>query len=233
VARSLAALLFGLFAFACATGALAETEPTPDPTDAEEQFLLGRRLVWGLEGTEKNESEGLKWMRKAAEQGHPRAQTQLGMAYQKGRGVRRDIDESIKWMRMAAEQGHPKAQFELGVYYRDGKGVPKDLVLGLMWMLLSQEKGSIGARIAAPGLLRRVEPRDRKEAWQLVYQWREAHGLPRYPPGSQKARLSTKPPGEPAAEPETPAEAEAQPKQQEGATPAEAPPQEGEAPPST
>jgi TPR repeat protein len=226
------ALLVGLLVIACAASALGETEAAPEPTDAEEQFELGRRFMWGLEGTEKDLRAGLKWLRLAAEQGHPRAQTQLGMAYQKARGVRRDIPESVKWMRMAAEQGHAKAQFELGVYYRDGKGVPKDQVLGLMWLLLSQERGGIASRVVAPGLARKLKPRDRKEAWKLVYQWRDIHGLPELRPRGAKSGAKETPPAEPAAGPETPADSEAAPKPPDDAGPAEAPPQEGDAPAS-
>ena len=232
VARSLVALLVGLLAIACAASALAEAEPAPEPTDAEGQFELGRRLAWGLEGTSKDPRAALKWFRLAADQGHPRAQTQLGMAYQKGRGVGRDIPESVKWMRLAAEQGHAKAQFELGVYYRDGKGVPRDEVLGLMWLLLSQERGGIASRMVAPGLARRLEPRDRKEAWKLVYQWRDIHGLPERSPRAAKSKSKESLPAETVAGPEPPADAEAAPKPQDGAEPAEAPLQESDAPPS-
>ncbi len=232
MARSLVALLVGFLAFACTTAAIAESEPAPNPTDAEEQFALGRRLAWGLEGSKKDPHSALVWFHKAAEQGHARAQTQLGMAYQKGRGTRRDIPESVKWMRKAADQAHAKAQFEMGVYYRDGKGVPRDQVLGLMWLILSQEKGGIAAKIVAPGLARGLKPRDRKEAWELVYQWREAHGLPRMPQRAAKSGAKAPPSAEPAAGPETPADSEAAPEPPDGATPAKAPPQASNAPAS-
>jgi TPR repeat protein len=226
------AILAGFLVFACARGALAETEPAPEPTDAEAQFERGKALMWGLDGVEKDPAAAIEWFHLAAEQGHPRAQTQLGMAYQLGRGVRRDLAESIKWMRKGADQGHPKAQFEMGVYYRDGKGVPKDPVLGLMWLLLSQQKGGIASRIVAPGLARRLKPRDRMEAWELVYQWREAHGLPRIPPRAAKTKAEATPAAEPAEGSETPADPETTPRPQDGATPTETPPREGDAPTS-
>jgi TPR repeat protein len=226
------ALLAGFLVFACARGALAETEPAPEPTDVEAQFELGMRLAWGLEGTRKDQRAALKWFHLAAEQGHSRAQTQLGMAYQQGRGTERDFYESVKWMRKSAEQGHPKAQFEMGVYYRDGKGVQRDKVLGLMWLLLSQQKGGIASRIVAPALARGLKPRDRSEAWELVYQWREAHGLPRIPPRAAKSETKATTPAEPAPGSETSADSEPAPEPQDGATPAEAPPQEGDAPAS-
>jgi hypothetical protein len=83
--------------------------------------------------------------------------------------------------------------------------------------------------MVAPGLARRLKPRDRKEAWKLVYQWREIHGLP-----SRAAKSGSRepPPAEPAAGPETPADSQAAPNPSDGAAPAEAPPQEGDAPAS-
>ncbi len=95
-----------------------------------------------------------------------------------------------------------------------------------MWLILSQEKGGIAARLVAPGLARRLKPRDRKEAWELVYQWREAHGLPRNPPPKPKARLV--PRGSLKKKPKPPADSEAEPEPQEGATRVEVPPQESE-----
>jgi hypothetical protein len=135
-------------------------------------------------------------------------------------------------MRKAADQGHPKAQFEMGVYYRDGKGVLRDEVLGLMWLLLSQQKGGIASRVVAPGLARRLKPRDRQEAWELVYQWRVAHGLPKIPPRAAKARAKETTEAEPAAGSEPPADSETAPKPQDGATSKEAPPPESGAPDS-
>ena len=75
--------------------------PASPPKKSRRGFGRGRRLAWGLEGTKQDPRAALKWFRLAAEQGHPRAQTQLGMAYQKGRGVGRDLPESVKWMRKA------------------------------------------------------------------------------------------------------------------------------------
>ena len=99
-----------------------------------------------------------------------------------------------------------------------------------MWLLLSQERGGIASRMVAPGLARRLKPRDRKEAWKLVYQWRDIHGLPELQSRAAKSGSKTTPPAEPAAEADTPAEPEAAQKPQDGAGPVEAPPQEGDAP---
>jgi TPR repeat protein len=158
-------------------------------TDPEEQFEIARRYQLGKSGTEENQEEAAKWFRKAAEQGHARAQTNLGMSYYYGRGVPRDETESLRWLRKAAEQNHPKAQFELGVAYRDGKGVPQDKVRAMMWMILSAGQGGIAARVVGGGLSRSLTPEARQEARMLARQWRESHGLPRVP-GRQPAAES-------------------------------------------
>ena len=49
-------------------------------------------------------------MKKAAEQGDPECQYELGNAYDCGKGVEPDLEESVKWYRLAAEQGHKYAK---------------------------------------------------------------------------------------------------------------------------
>ena len=70
----------------------------------------------------------------AAEQGDATAQVDLGLMYNTGKGVPKDVVEAVRWLRMAAEQGHAKAQFYLGLMYAQGKGVPKDDVQAYAWM---------------------------------------------------------------------------------------------------
>jgi TPR repeat protein len=70
--------------------------------------------------------------RKAAEQGHASAQSNLGYMYDNGEGVPEDDVEAVKWFRKAADQGNASAQYYLGVMYANGRGVPEDDVpLGL------------------------------------------------------------------------------------------------------
>lgn len=62
----------------------------------------------------------------AAEAGDAAAQFQMGVAYDNGYGVRRDLTEAAKWYERAAEQGHAAAQTSLGSLYENGEGVPQD-----------------------------------------------------------------------------------------------------------
>jgi len=61
-----------------------------------------------------------------AEQGNVRAQFNLGVMYEVGRGVKQDYFEAVKWFRKAAEQGVARAQLNLGVHYYQGHGVRQD-----------------------------------------------------------------------------------------------------------
>ena len=60
--------------------------------------------------------------RLAAEQGHARAQFNLGASYDFGRGVIEDADEAVRWYRLAAEQGEAAASAQPRVHVRDRAG---------------------------------------------------------------------------------------------------------------
>lgn len=49
--------------------------------------------------------ESARWYRKAAEQGDADAQRALGIYYETGKGISKNIGEAVKWYRKAAEQG--------------------------------------------------------------------------------------------------------------------------------
>lgn len=53
-------------------------------------------------------------LRPLAEAGDTAAQFRLGVAYDFGRGVRRNGKEAMRWYLAAAEQGHPEAQNSVG-----------------------------------------------------------------------------------------------------------------------
>ena len=66
-------------------------------------------------GVPLNETEAVKWYRRAAEQGFPEAMTNLGYMYDEGRGVEQDLVESYKWFLLAAERGREGADGHLEV----------------------------------------------------------------------------------------------------------------------
>lgn len=69
---------------------------------------LSDQLVGGLV---QNNTDSVRWYRKAAEQGHARAQNNLGVIYFFGRySVAQNVNEGMKWICKAAEQGLSCAQ---------------------------------------------------------------------------------------------------------------------------
>lgn len=91
----------------------------------------------------------LELWRPLAEQGEARAQNNLGVMYENGKGVPEDIAEALKWYQLAAEQGYAGAHSNLGLAYALGKGVQPDAVLAHMWLSLAASSltGDVGARV--------------------------------------------------------------------------------------
>ncbi len=67
------------------------------------------------------------WYRRAAEQGHAKAQRELGLQYADGgEFVEKDLEEATKWLSRAAAGGDASALYHLGVMYLRGEAVPQD-----------------------------------------------------------------------------------------------------------
>ena len=80
-------------------------------------------------------------LRQLAEQGDARAQTELGVRYENGRGLERDYAAAVSWFRRAAEQGYAAAQTELGYAYERGRGVMQDHAEAVRWYRRAAEQG--------------------------------------------------------------------------------------------
>ena len=83
----------------------------------------------------------LREFRPLADQGHPRAQFELGNMYRFGLGVPKDKSEAIKWFRLSADAGNVYAQSILGFMYADGEGVPKNDAEAVKWYRLAADQG--------------------------------------------------------------------------------------------
>ena len=62
----------------------------------------------------------------------------IGVCYENGEGVDKNLAEAAKWYRKVAEQGDANAQRNLGLYYIQEK---RDNVRGYAWILLSVKNG--------------------------------------------------------------------------------------------
>jgi hypothetical protein len=112
-----------------------------------------------------------------AEQGDAQAQFNLGLRYDRGRGVPQDDAEAAKWYREAAEQGDATAQVNLGAMYAKGRGVPQDYVQAHMWFNLTaarfSEKDLREKAVAARDrVAAKMTPEKIAEAQALATNWK-------------------------------------------------------------
>jgi hypothetical protein len=85
--------------------------------------------------------QAVYWYKKAAEQGHAGAQSQLGDCYFRGEGVNKDKKLAFHWFKKAAEQGHADAQSCVAGMYKCGMGVTQDLNRAAYWYTKAAEQG--------------------------------------------------------------------------------------------
>ena len=85
-----------------------------------------------------NIEESLKWTRMGAERGQIECQYELGSAYNKGKGVKKDKDQAAYWYKMAADNGHKSACNKLAVIYHDKK---EDYAQALYYLNKAAELG--------------------------------------------------------------------------------------------
>jgi len=106
--------------------------PLAERGDSGAQSLLGLIYLNG-NGVQRNDSEAIKWYRRAADQGNADAQLRVGDMYFEGLGVPQDYSEAGRWYRLAADHGNAFAQFNLAILYARGEGEPPDNILAHMW----------------------------------------------------------------------------------------------------
>jgi len=144
-----------------------------DKGDAVAQFLLGHAYEAGL-GVPEDMTQTLHWYalaaearpagaanpqpavkdlaqaldayKKLAELGNEKAELYMGLAYDFGQDVPRNVVEATRWFRKAAAQGSESAANNLGVIYLNGDGVPKDSEESASWFRTAANRGSASAQ---------------------------------------------------------------------------------------
>ena len=105
---------------------------SPAQKDTEALYRKGRARQ-AARGEKQSMAEAQVWYRKAAKQGHLRAQLELAAISSRGPIELRDLAEAAKWWTAAAEQGDPLAQYEIGLCFASGSGVKKSDREALRW----------------------------------------------------------------------------------------------------
>ena len=119
----------------------AELKIKAESGDAIAQSMLGWSYSSG-QGVPQDNTEAVKWYRKAAGQGNADAEYSLGVHYASGQRVPQDYAEAVKWYRKAADQGKAYAQHNLGWCYASSQGVPQDYAEAVKWYRKAAEQGN-------------------------------------------------------------------------------------------
>jgi TPR repeat protein len=77
-----------------------------------------------------------------AQEGNAFAQYNLGLMYNKGRGVPQNFKIAKKWYTLSAKQGFAFAQSNLGFMYDIGEGVSQDVKTAVKWYTLAAKQGN-------------------------------------------------------------------------------------------
>lgn len=89
----------------------------------------------------------------AAEKGLPQAMYETARAFDRGRGVARDLTQAARWYAQAAERGHPASMAALGTMYEFGEGVALNMAEALRLYRLAADKGDAAGMTSLAYLL--------------------------------------------------------------------------------
>lgn len=121
--------------------------------NAEAQYELAKDYYTGT-GVPKDSKQGLEWLRKSADQGHPGAEFALAVLYRKGE--LKDPKQGLVWLRKSAVHNNAAAEYELGCLFRDGEGgVSKNPHEAAAWLRKAARQQNQPAQNALEQLLKK------------------------------------------------------------------------------
>lgn len=155
--------------------------PLAEAGNAEAQYNVAIMNEHG-EGIPEDKIAAQEWMRKAAEQHHPKAQQILGNYLFHGTAGKVDKRESYKWMLSAAEKGVVQAQRETAMNLRDGEGVEKDNRRAMYWFSIAALNRDLYSALELGNVFSggKLAKRDKSRAYQWYYVATGYQG-PKYP----------------------------------------------------
>jgi len=118
-------------------------------------------------GEEQDYVQALDWYYKAAAEGNPNAQENIGYLYQHGLGVDTDYTQAETWYYKAAGQGNTNAENQLGYMNQYGLGIPSDSAQALAWYRTAGDQGNKTAIENLKALSERLQAVD-PELWQAA-----------------------------------------------------------------
>lgn len=108
------------------------------------RFITAQKRLEG-NGIPKDTIKALRLYTDCAENGKMSiAMNQLGLMYQTGKGVSKDVAKAFYWFSKSVEKGDPVGMCRLGSMYKKGEGVPQDFSKAYDYFKASSEKGFDG-----------------------------------------------------------------------------------------
>ncbi len=93
----------------------------------------------------RNDKTAASWFEKAANQGNPEAQYQLGNLYENSQ-LPKDYKAAAHWYHKSAQQGLSKVQARLGMFYAQGLGVTQNPNEAILWSGKAALQGNADAQ---------------------------------------------------------------------------------------
>lgn len=143
--------------------AVGEWRPLAEAGDADAQFNMGQAAKLGR-GVPADMNAAIDWYRKAAVQGHMRAEDNLGLLmFQQG-----DRAGAMPYLQRAAARGEPRAQYVVGTALFNGDLLSKDWVRAYAFMTRAATSGLAQASTSLQQMDKYVPDDQRKQGLALA-----------------------------------------------------------------
>ncbi|KAJ3057276.1 hypothetical protein HK097_009935 [Rhizophlyctis rosea] len=149
--------------------------------DTAAMYKLGKILIEGLLGQERNAREGVSWLNRAARQADestPHALHELGLLYEGkggeavGNAIIPDPSYAYDLFSKAAQLGYAPSEYKLGLCYEYGLlNLPIDARRSIAWYTRAAEKGDPEAELALSGWYLTGAEGILKQSDQEAYLW--------------------------------------------------------------
>jgi len=106
------------------------------------QYNLGQCYRFRI----NNESKTFEYHKKSAKRGYDMSQNVLGILYENGEGIEKDLGKAIYWYNRAAENENEFAQYNLGRCHNLGIGIEKNETKAFEYFKRSAEKEYVNAQ---------------------------------------------------------------------------------------
>ncbi len=116
--------------------------------DREAQYTLGLAFQRGAQGIKPYRPSAIGWYFKAATQGHPGAQANLGAMFLEEAAKKNspgDTEKARTWLTKGASQGNVDAMYSLGLLLRYGYGMPAKPAAARGWFDSAANGGNVAA----------------------------------------------------------------------------------------